>query len=120
MGCPFARPGPAALSRAASGALAWCPFPDAEAAREIARRLLDDGLIACANLVPGMHSLYIWNGERGEAEECGALFKTEAALLDRVIARIVELHPYEEPAVLAWRCDAAGAGTLAWLGELQP
>jgi periplasmic divalent cation tolerance protein len=100
------------------GALIWCPFPDAGSARMVANSLLDEGLVACANMLPGVQSLFVWNGQRGEAEETGVLLKTEAALLDRAVARIAELHPYDQPAVLGWRCDAAAAGTLAWLGAL--
>jgi periplasmic divalent cation tolerance protein len=99
-------------------ALIWCPFPDAATASATAKTLLDERLIACANILPAMLSLFEWNGERGEATEAGALFKTDVALLDRAVARLAEEHPYEEPAVLAWRCDAATPGTMAWLGAL--
>lgn len=99
-------------------ALVWCPCPDADEAARLAEALLDEKLIACANLFPGLRSLYDWNGERGEAQEAGMLLKTDAALLPRLLARISALHPYDAPAVLAWRCDAATPGTAAWLGGL--
>jgi periplasmic divalent cation tolerance protein len=47
------------------------------------------------------------------------LLKTNAAVLDRAITRLTELHPYDEPAILGWRCDAAAPGTAAWLGALR-
>lgn len=99
-------------------ALIWCPFPDAATAAATARTLLDERLVACANILPAMLSLFEWNGERGEATEAGALFKTDAALLARAVARLGEEHPYDEPAILAWRCDHAPPGTAAWLGAL--
>lgn len=99
-------------------ALIWCPFPDPAIAATVASALIDEGLIACANMLPDMHSLFVWNGERGESNETGALLKTDAALLDKAIARLGELHPYEEPAILGWRCDAALPATAAWLGGL--
>jgi len=99
-------------------ALIWCPFPDAAMAAATAKTLLDERLVACANIVPAMLSLFEWNGERGEATEAGALFKTDAALLARAITRLGEEHPYEEPAIVAWRCDAAAPATTAWLGAL--
>ena len=99
-------------------ALIWCPFPDAATASATGRTLLDERLVACVNILPAMLSLFEWNGERGEATEAGALFKTDAALLDRAIARLAEEHPYDEPAILAWRADAATPGTAAWLGAL--
>jgi periplasmic divalent cation tolerance protein len=99
-------------------ALIWCPFPDEDSAAAVATRLLDEKLIACANLLGRIRSLYEWNGERGDGQECGALFKTHADMLDAAVARVAELHPYEAPAVLGWRCDAAGAATAEWLAGL--
>ena len=99
-------------------ALVWCPFPNGDSARQAANTLLDEGLIACANLIPAMTAIYQWQGERGEAEEYGALFKTDAALLDALVARLETLHPYDEPAILGWRCDAAAPATSAWLSGL--
>jgi periplasmic divalent cation tolerance protein len=101
-------------------ALIWCPFPDRECASGIAKTLLDEGLIACANMLGEMLSLFDWNGERGEATETGVLLKTNSLVLEKAIARLTELHPYDEPAILGWRCDAAAPGTAAWLGALQP
>jgi periplasmic divalent cation tolerance protein len=99
-------------------ALIWCPFPDVAAARAAADVLLTERLIACANILPAMLSLFEWNGAREEASETGAILKTDAALLDRAIARLGELHPYDEPAILGWRCDAAAPGTESWLAGL--
>lgn len=106
------------VSEPACPALIWCPFPDRETAARIAGALLDEGLIACANLLPAMVSLFAWEGERDEAEETGALLKTNGAKLSRAISRLEELHPYDQPAILGWRCDAAAPGTSAWLGAL--
>jgi periplasmic divalent cation tolerance protein len=99
-------------------ALIWCPFADAESAERAAGLLLDEGLIACANILPPMRSLYCWNGDRGEGAEVGVLFKTDAALLDRAVKRLAEVHPYDTPAVLGWTVDAASPATAGWLGEL--
>jgi periplasmic divalent cation tolerance protein len=101
-----------------SAALIWSPFESEEAAATAAAQLLDEGLVACANIVPGIRSLYVWRGARGEARECGALFKTTAALLDKAVARLAAIHPYETPAIVGWRADAAAPATLGWLGEL--
>lgn len=99
-------------------ALIWCPFADEASAAEAAGVLLDEGLVACANIVPGIRSLYVWQGKRGEAAECAALFKTDAALLNRATVRLAEIHPYAEPAVVGWRADAAAPATAEWLGAL--
>ena len=99
-------------------ALIWCPFPDQASAEAAAGTLLDERLVACANILPGLISLYLWRGVRERGEEVGVLFKTNAAVLSRAIARLSELHPYDEPAVLGWRCDAAAPATARWLASL--
>ena len=99
-------------------ALIWCPFPEEESAARVATALLDERLIACANILGALRSLYEWDGERGDAREVGVLFKTDASLLDAAVARVADLHPYDTPAVLGWRCDAAGQATAEWLGAL--
>jgi periplasmic divalent cation tolerance protein len=80
--------------------------------------LLDEGHIACANIVPEIVSMFVWKGEREESMEAGALFKTNSALLEAAIGRLAELHPYDVPAILGWRCDAAAPATVVWLSEL--
>jgi periplasmic divalent cation tolerance protein len=98
-------------------ALVWSPFPDEDSAAAAAETLLSEGMIACANLLPGVRSLYHWQGQRGEAREVGALFKTTASRLAEAIARLGDLHPYQTPAVLGWTSDEAAPATLAWLEE---
>lgn len=100
-------------------ALVYAPFPDRESARSVAAQLLDEKLIACANLLRDIESIYEWDGERGEGTEVGVLFKTDASVLDRAVARLAELHPYDTPAVLGWKCDAAGEATATWLAGLS-
>jgi periplasmic divalent cation tolerance protein len=96
-------------------ALIWCPFADEDSAARVAGQLLDEHLVACANILPAMRSLYLWQGERGEAAEVAVLFKTDAAALERATARLAEIHPYDTPAVLGWRADCASKPTAEWL-----
>ena len=96
-------------------ALIWCPFADEEQAARAADALLEAGLIACANIFPGVRSIYRWEGERGEARECAVLFKTSAKRLDEAVRRLADIHPYDAPAIIGWKADAAGEATLGWL-----
>ena len=98
-------------------ALIYCPFPDAEAAGSAGQSLLDEKLIGCINIGGAIHSMFCWNGEAGSGDEVPALLKTDASLLERAIARLEDLHPYEAPAILGWPC-VGGAATTQWLGEL--
>ena len=99
-------------------ALAWCPFPDRDAARSISEKLLDEGLIGCANILGDIESLFEWDGERGRGTEVAVLFKTNTNAMERMIERLGELHPYDTPAITGWRCDAAHPATTAWLGAI--
>lgn len=100
-------------------ALIWCPFASEEEAAAVCSRLLDEGLIACANILPAMRSLYQWQGERGDTAETGVLLKTNAELLPRAIERLEELHPYDAPAISGWVTDQAGKAMQDWLGNLS-
>lgn len=99
-------------------ALAWPPFPDEAAARAAVQTLLEERLIACANILPPMTSVFEWEGKLDESSEVGVLFKTSAALLEPLVERLGECHPYDTPAVIGWRCDAAAPATLAWLEDV--
>ena len=96
-------------------ALVWCPFPDAESARAAADALLDDRLIACANILGGIESRFVWEGARATGSEVAVLFKTTSERLDDVVDHLGDLHPYDTPAILGWHADAAHPATFAWL-----
>ena len=104
----------------AGAALVWCPFPDSESARTASAALLDDQLIACANIMGTVESHFAWEGARASGSEVGVLFKTAAGRLEDVIERLGELHPYDTPAILGWHVDAAHPATLAWLAGSIP
>lgn len=98
-----------------AAALVWCPFPDADSARQIAGQLLDEGLIACANILGSIESHFVWEGARSSGNETAVLFKTTQDRLAEVVARLGALHPYDTPAIIGWHCDAAHPATTAWL-----
>jgi periplasmic divalent cation tolerance protein len=99
----------------AVAALVWCPFPDADSARAAADNLLDERLIACANILAPVESRFVWDGAQASGAEVGVLFKTVDDCLDMVMERLGALHPYDTPAIVGWRCDAAHPASLAWL-----
>ena len=77
--------------------LALSTAPDAEQAARIARVLVDERLIACANLVPGLVSIYRWQGQVQEDGEVLLLMKTRRSLVRRLKERLPQLHPYQVP-----------------------
>ena len=77
--------------------------------------MVEENLVACANILPQIASVFRWEGIVTEAEEAGVLFKTSGELLDRAVGRLAQLHPYDTPAVLGWRTDTAARQTSEWL-----
>ena len=96
-------------------ALVWCTFPDVETARKISGEMLEEKLIACANILPAIEAVFVWDGKISSGDECAVLFKTTANLLDRLVECLGERHPYDTPAIIGWHCNAAHPETLLWL-----
>ena len=93
----------------------FCTFPDDDRARAIAEALVERRLAACVNLLPGVESIYRWEGKVERAGEVLAVIKTTR--YPELEAALKELHPYEVPEILALPVAAGLAGYLAWLGE---
>ena len=75
--------------------------PDGATGERLARALVEERLIACANLVPGVTSVYRWEGEVRSDTELLVVMKTRAGLLERLFERAAALHPYEVPELIA-------------------
>lgn len=88
---------------------------DEKQAADLARALLARGLIACANVLPEVRSLYLWQGEVQDEPEAALLLKTRQDRLEELIAAVEELHPYDVPCVVAWPIDAGSEGYLEWV-----
>jgi len=89
--------------------------PDVEVAARLGRALVEEGLAACVNIVPGVRSIYKWQGKICDDSEVLCLCKTRPALFDRVRARVSELHPYEVPEILAFAVVDGSPAYLDWL-----
>lgn len=91
--------------------------PDEEVARRIAHGLVERRLAACVNLVPGLTSVYRWQGRVEEASELLLIAKTTPARLAELEIALGELHPYDTPELVVLRPEHVGARYLAWLAE---
>ncbi len=89
--------------------------PDENSASRISRTLVDEGLAACVTRLPGAVSVYSWRGKIVTEGEVQLLIKTTAARCSAVFARVRELHPYEEPELLALGVSAGEGSYLDWL-----
>lgn len=96
-------------------ALLYTTFPELQEAEKICRALLEERLIACANLLPGMTSLYRWNENIERTQEIAALLKTSHANIDALMGRLSALHPYDTPCMLCVNADNVGVEYLVWL-----
>lgn len=92
-------------------------FPDRETSQRIAATLVEERLAACVNLVPGVQSIYRWQGKVESAEEVLAVMKTTAELYSPLEARIRELHPYEVPEIMALPVERALEAYAKWVAE---
>ena len=91
--------------------------PSAEKAAELARALVEEGLAACGNVVPGLRSIYRWEGKIFDEPEAWLVLKTSSARFEALRARVVALHPYECPEVIALPIAQGHAPYLAWIVE---
>lgn len=87
----------------------------ADEAERIAERLVEQGLAACVNVLPGVVSIYRWKGRVERDEERLLVIKTRADRFEALRAAIVALHPYEVPEVVALPITAGHAPYLEWL-----
>jgi len=100
--------------------LVFTTLPTADKAAEIAKLLVDEKLVACANLLPAVRSIYRWQGKMHDENEVLVLLKTRAEQLERLKLRLLEVHPYEVPEVLAVPVESGYQPYLDWLaGETK-
>lgn len=97
--------------------LALSTFPDIETARRIARQLVTENFVACANIIPAIESIYRWQGKVEEGNETLVLFKTAAARSAAFQEKLKSLHPYDVPEIICL-CIADGSPEyLRWVVE---
>jgi periplasmic divalent cation tolerance protein len=90
--------------------------PTLEEAKRIARTMVEEKLGACANMHP-IKSLYRWRGSIEEDEEYALSIKTKTALVDKVTARIRELHSYDNPCIISFTMESGSPSYLDWINE---
>jgi len=91
--------------------------PNAEEAERLARCLVEEGLAACVNIVPGLVSVYRWQGEIQREAECQLLIKCRATAYHALEKRLRELHPYELPEILALEVAQGLPAYLRWVAD---
>ena len=85
-------------------------------ALSLGRALVEARLAACANVLPGMVSVYWWEGKVEQGDEAVLVLKTRAELVEAATARLRALHSYACPCVVALPIVAGNPDFLAWIG----
>ncbi|MCC5842670.1 MAG: divalent-cation tolerance protein CutA [Verrucomicrobia bacterium] len=95
--------------------LVYVPVPSEAAGRALAEGAVCRKLAACGNILPGITSIYEWNGKMETASEALLLLKTTRARAEELEAFVWEYHPYECPCVLCFGPDQANSDFAEWV-----
>lgn len=93
----------------------YCTCPDRVVAERIAEAVIDERLAACVNLIPGLTSIYRWEGQMQHDVELLLIIKTRSVVYPQLEARLRELHPYQVPEIIALPIQAGSAAYLNWI-----
>lgn len=91
--------------------------PGGQTAENLARLLVEEKLAACVSVLPGLTSIYPWQGTIETAQESLLMIKTEKACYPRLEARLREQHPYEVPEIVAIPVETALPDYLQWISQ---
>ena len=86
-------------------------------APDLARRLLKENLAACVNLIPGIQSFYVWEGNLVEDEEVTLLIKTTAERFEKMAAHLASYHSYDVPEIIALDSADVSRAYAEWVHD---
>ncbi len=97
--------------------LIYTVFGSSTEANQVARTLIEEKLVACANHFAPAVSQYVWEGEFCEEQEYPVLLKTLETQAEAAMQRLKTLHSYDTPAILSWPADQSDPAYAKWLSE---
>lgn len=95
--------------------LIYTTFENAVDAERCGRSLVEGRFAACVNILPGMISIYEWEGTPGRDEEVVMIVKTRAGMIDAARSELARLHPYDTPAILTLATEDVNPAYADWL-----
>jgi periplasmic divalent cation tolerance protein len=93
----------------------YTTYPSIVEAERAGRAILERRLAACVNILPGMVSLYWWQGQIDRGDEVVMIIKTRASLAEPVRAAVKEMHSYTTPAILVIPIETVDPAYHAWI-----
>ncbi len=98
----------------------YITVPAREVGEQLASTLVENKLAACVNIVPGISSMYQWQGQVEQDDELLLMVKTRTAYFDRLATLVKKIHPYEVPEIIGLPIVAGSNEYLAWIdGETK-
>ena len=97
--------------------VAFVTTANTEESERIASALVTEGLAACVNIIPGITSIYRWEGKLEKDSECKLVIKTREERVEALISRVVELHSYDVCEVTVLPIIAGNPPYLAWIDD---
>jgi periplasmic divalent cation tolerance protein len=88
-----------------------------EEANRIAAKLVEDKLIACANIVEGVRSVFWWENKIDRAEETLLILKSKRGCFKKIVKTVTALHSYEVPEIIALPIVDGSKNYLKWISE---
>jgi len=105
------------LNKASKHCVIYVTAPSRDEALNIARTLVTEQLVACANVLGEATSVYRWQGKVEEAQEIVLIAKTRNDLAEAALARIKALHSYDVPCAVTYDMAAGLPAYLAWIDQ---
>ena len=99
---------------------AFVTVPNQEVAEKLASGLVSSKLAACVNIIPGLTSVYEWEGKIEKDSELLLMIKTRTDRVDELSAWVKENHPYDVCEVISTKIDSGNPPYLKWLGDIVP
>ncbi|KAM7451129.1 hypothetical protein ABFA07_001198 [Porites harrisoni] len=101
-----------------SSAFVTCPNKDV--AKKIASGLVENKIAACVNIIPGITSVYTWEGKVEEDSEVLLMIKTRTSRVTDLTEYVRKQHPYEVPEVISMKLGEGNPAYLQWISETVP
>lgn len=95
--------------------MVYCTCPDEQVAKSISTHVVEEGLAGCVNRIPGLTSVYKWEGELKSGTEVLLLIKTAADRCEALVAELARIHPYELPEIIAVPVTTGHQPYLDWI-----